>query len=367
MIALNLETKTREQELIKTYLEENASEILAEKINNGTPIEKDGKMLTNRKTLDGFMTFAAEEARKRAVKGARSACVEDATVYGWAIHYFEEDSIEGTLYNADGTEYKPPKPKYEPKGVSKPAEPTTPQPRQQTLFDLMPAHEAKPEEPEQSEEPIEPVVPNEEAQDGPSIDEIADALQKALDERNDKPIAPPEQTEETDEADEDDNQPSEEELQEIFRELAEEEAKAKAAKQIERPQGSPLYQRYTEIQKQYPDAVVALRLGDFYEVFGEKAVLLASELDLILTGRDLGLPERVPMIGFPYHAADTFFGRISEKHLLAIAETLDDFKLLPATVMEQDYLIDTETGEILKDKENVRVLDKLLDGKLLVR
>jgi hypothetical protein len=56
------------------------------------------------------MKYANEEARKLAAKGATSACVEDKIVYGWAMHYFEEDSIEGTLYNEDGTEYKPPKP-----------------------------------------------------------------------------------------------------------------------------------------------------------------------------------------------------------------------------------------------------------------
>ena len=104
---LNLETKTKEQELVKAYLEENASEILAEKINNGTPFEKDGKTFINKKTLDGFMKYASDEARKLASKGANSACVEDKVVYGWAIHYFEEDSIEGTLFNEDRTEYKP--------------------------------------------------------------------------------------------------------------------------------------------------------------------------------------------------------------------------------------------------------------------
>ena len=52
---LNLTANSKEQELIKAYLEENAGEIFAEKINNGTPFEKDGKMLINRKTLDGFM------------------------------------------------------------------------------------------------------------------------------------------------------------------------------------------------------------------------------------------------------------------------------------------------------------------------
>ena len=87
---LNLETKTKEQELVKAYLEENASETLAEKINNGTPFEKYGKSFINKKTLDGFMKYASDEARKLASKGANSACVEDKVVYGWAIHYFEE-------------------------------------------------------------------------------------------------------------------------------------------------------------------------------------------------------------------------------------------------------------------------------------
>lgn len=104
---LNLEAKSKEQELVKAYLEENASEVLAGKINNGVRIEKDGKTLINKKTLDGFMKYASDEARKLASKGANSACVEDKVVYGWAVHYFEEDSIEGTLYNEDGSEYKP--------------------------------------------------------------------------------------------------------------------------------------------------------------------------------------------------------------------------------------------------------------------
>ena len=106
---LAIEAKGTEQEKIKKYLEANASEVLADKINNGVVIEKDGKKLINKKTLDGFMQFAGDEARKQAEKGARSACLDDEVVYGWAIHYFEEDSITGVLYNEDGTEYKEPK------------------------------------------------------------------------------------------------------------------------------------------------------------------------------------------------------------------------------------------------------------------
>lgn len=142
MPKLNLEAKNREQELVKAYLEENASEMLAEKINNGVSVEKDGKTLVNKKTLDGFMKFASEEARKLASKGATSACVEDSVVYGWAVHYFEEADIIGTLYNQDGTEYKAPVSEKKPA----PAKPQTPisapapkpqKPPQLSLFDLL--------------------------------------------------------------------------------------------------------------------------------------------------------------------------------------------------------------------------------------
>ena len=107
MREIKLEVKGAEQEAIKAYLEENPSEVLVEKINNGVYIEKDGKRLLNKKDLDGFMEYAAEEARKQAEKGARSACIRSDMVFGWAIHYFEEDSIIGALYNEDGTEYRP--------------------------------------------------------------------------------------------------------------------------------------------------------------------------------------------------------------------------------------------------------------------
>lgn len=138
MITLNLATKNKEQELIKTYLENNVSETLAHKINNGVEIVKDTKLLINKKDLDGFMNYARDEAKKLADNGKNYACVEDSTVYGWAIHYFEESSIEGTLYNKDGTEYKPPvkeKPKTESKTITK-TEPPKPQNSQGSFFEL---------------------------------------------------------------------------------------------------------------------------------------------------------------------------------------------------------------------------------------
>ena len=110
MINLNLEAKTNEEQKIKEYLENNVSEELAHKINNGTKFVKDNKNLINKKSLSGFLKYACTEARKLVEKSAQYACVEDNTVFGWAIHYFEEDSIEEKLYTEDGNEYKPSKP-----------------------------------------------------------------------------------------------------------------------------------------------------------------------------------------------------------------------------------------------------------------
>ena len=137
MYKLNLETKTKEQELIKEYLQNNVSEIIADKINNGVKVTKDNKTFVNKKDLGGFMRFATDEAKKQAEKGAQSACIEDKVVFGWAMHYFEEDTLEGKLYNEDGTEYKP--------VIKTTPKPTTPiktetkkeTSKQATLFDFM--------------------------------------------------------------------------------------------------------------------------------------------------------------------------------------------------------------------------------------
>ena len=135
---LNLEAKTPAEQKVKSYLEQNASEVLARKINEGVKIVKDGKTLLNKKTLAGFLKFACDKAKKQAEKGAQSACIEDTVVYGWAVHYFEEDSIEGTLCNEDGTEYKAPMPKAAPLPTK--YEPPKPKPQpQMSLFDMLPA------------------------------------------------------------------------------------------------------------------------------------------------------------------------------------------------------------------------------------
>ena len=185
---LNLETKTKEQELIKQYLEENVSETLANKINNGVKIVKDNKTLINKKDLNGFMNYANQEARKLAEKGSNCACIEDKVVYGWAIHYFEEDSIEGNLFNEDGTEYKVEIKKSTPKIESKP-EPKKPEKQQATLFDLMSFDTSQKQEEVEENEPTteelnEPPIEYDEVEE--TDNDIEDFSEQEIDEELDK-------------------------------------------------------------------------------------------------------------------------------------------------------------------------------------
>lgn len=74
----------------------------------------------------------------------------------------------------------------------------------------------------------------------------------------------------------------------------------------------PFYGKYMRTQVDNPEAIVMRRLGDFYEVMGDKAAQVAAALDLTLTGRDVGLNERVAMCGFPYHVADEYIAKLRE-------------------------------------------------------
>ena len=83
---------------------------------------------------------------------------------------------------------------------------------------------------------------------------------------------------------------------------------------------SPFYAEYLRVQKANPDSIVVYRLGDFYEVMGEKAEQTATVLDLTLTGRNVGLPERVPMCGFPYHVTELYIEKLLDKVSVVVVE-----------------------------------------------
>lgn len=104
---------------------------------------------------------------------------------------------------------------------------------------------------------------------------------------------------------------------------------AKQEEKVETPTVSPFYQRYAEIQKDNPDCIVTYRMGDFYEIIGKKAEQAAEILGLTLTGRNVGLPERVPMCGYPYHVADTYLEKLIEKTSVIVVEPdAEPFKIL---------------------------------------
>lgn len=302
MVKLNLTANGKAQELILAYLKENASETLAEKINNGTPFTKDGKTLTNKKTLDGFMKYATDEARKLAEKGANSACVEDNVVYGWAVHYFEEESIVGTLYTMDGAEYKPAT-KTPPKTTTPTTTYTPPKPQpkpQMSIFEMM-------TDEKDGNSNIVPPQP----QNTVKTQELG---QKAI-----TPVIC---------ADKPKRQPS------------------------------PYYLTYLKLIERHEGFLILLRMGDFYEALKDHATTLASELNLTLTGRDCGLEERVPMVGIPYHAIDTYINKMIDRgYKVILAEDLDN-------VIEFKDVDEYEEPEELTEEE-MRQFDSYVDEEEL--
>ncbi|MFZ5644183.1 MAG: DNA mismatch repair protein MutS [Bacillota bacterium] len=88
---------------------------------------------------------------------------------------------------------------------------------------------------------------------------------------------------------------------------------------------TPMMQQYLEIKKNYNDAILFFRLGDFYEMFFEDALTASRALEITLTGRDAGQPEKVPMCGIPYHAAEVYINRLIQKGFkVAICEQVED-------------------------------------------
>ena len=94
---------------------------------------------------------------------------------------------------------------------------------------------------------------------------------------------------------------------------------------IDKEKLSPMMRQYMTVKEANPDCVLFYRLGDFYEMFFDDAVRVSRELELTLTGRDCGLPERAPMCGVPHHSVDMYLKRLVERgYKIAICEQLTD-------------------------------------------
>lgn len=97
-----------------------------------------------------------------------------------------------------------------------------------------------------------------------------------------------------------------------------------------------MMQHYLKTKDQYPDCILFYRLGDFYEMFFDDAKTVSRELELTLTGKSCGLPERAPMCGVPFHAADTYISKLIEKgYKVAICEQMEDPKLAKGIVKRE--------------------------------
>lgn len=286
MIRTTLEATNAREEIVRALLEDCISEELADKIDNGVWIEKDGQRLCNKKDLSGFMAYACEEAKKQAEKGANCACIDEDTLLGWAIHYFEEESIIGTLYTEGGDKYKPRRVET-PKAEIKTATVAKTTDAQTSLFDL-----------------YDDIVP--EKKEEPETD-----LEIKTEEENEPPL-------------------------------------------------SPLCAQYMKYRECYPETVIVMRVGDFYEVFGEDSVTLSKELDLTLTSRDSGGEKRMPMIGFPYHRCDTYFNKIREMHDFTVIENENEHKSFT-----RNLYINKQTGEVLDEEPAAIQTLKAIFGDIL--
>ena len=321
MTKLNLAAKGDDQIAVLNYLQQNTTDVLADKINNGVQIVKDGVTLINKKTLDGFFRYATEEARKLVAQNARCACVLDRVVFGWAIHYFEEDEIEGTLYNLDGTEYKTVKPIATPTVATKSVI-TKPKKNegQLSIFDMtLPDDEpddtgdnvcdgtedcdevqvaCEPTDKPTAQQVSIPIITHNGVQTlTPTQVAIPQAV--AIPEQPTHPIttAP------------------------ITTQSADSNADDKAM----------FYYKYEIMQRQYPNNILLYRVGDFYEALDRNAELLARTIGLTLTGLFCGEAGRHPMCGIPYHALDMYVEKIKQHFAITIMDSDNDVRVVEKT------------------------------------
>lgn len=131
---------------------------------------------------------------------------------------------------------------------------------------------------------------------------------------------------------------------------------------------SPVRQQYLDIKRQHPEAIVFFRLGDFYETFDNDAELVAKELDIVLTSRNVAKGTRVPMAGVPHHAAESYLAKLIEMgHHVAICEQVGDEPIKGLMPREVVRIVTpgtvVEPGMLRGDANNYLAAVIQLDGK----
>ena len=124
---------------------------------------------------------------------------------------------------------------------------------------------------------------------------------------------------------------------------------------------TPMLQQYLRVKEEYPQTLVFFRLGDFYELFNDDALIASRELEIVLTGREAGKDVRMPMCGVPYHAATQYIGKLLARgYRVALCEQVEDPRLAkglvarevvrvytPGTVVEEGLLPTANTNNYL--------------------
>ena len=120
---------------------------------------------------------------------------------------------------------------------------------------------------------------------------------------------------------------------------------------------TPMMEQYLAIKEQHKDAILFFRLGDFYEMFFEDALVASKAMEITLTGKSCGLPERAPMCGVPYHAAEVYIAKLIEKGFkVAICEQTEDASVAKGLVRREVVRIITPgtliSQSMLRENDN---------------
>ncbi|RDY24257.1 DNA mismatch repair protein MutS [Romboutsia maritimum] len=138
--------------------------------------------------------------------------------------------------------------------------------------------------------------------------------------------------------------------------------------QIDKNKLTPMMRQYFEVKDRYPDCILFFRLGDFYEMFFEDAIVASKTLEIALTGKSCGLEERAPMCGIPFHSANSYISKLVENgYKVAIGEQLED-PLATKGIVKRDVIrvVTPGTvleGSLLENKKNNYLLSLYKEGE----
>lgn len=123
--------------------------------------------------------------------------------------------------------------------------------------------------------------------------------------------------------------------------------------EVDRSKITPMMVQYLEIKDANPDVIIFFRLGDFYEMFFEDAIMISRELELTLTGKSAGLDEKIPMCGVPHHAANIYIEKLVEKgYKVGICEQLEDPKATKG-IVKRDIIQIVSKGTVINSESLV--------------